>query len=152
MFPVIQYLRIKKKKLSDIEFLAIKEFDGKLKKNEGFLSTTGDLATLTASSGKDMYLARAKINWVSNTGVASFQAVEAVLKVNGVVVETTKHLYIGNSVDAMNTTVNYEFKNIGHKVAATQIIKIEIITLPATMDAEGFIECFEEATGASPAV
>ena len=151
VFPTIQFLQNRGRRLSDIEYLAVKEFDGKIVKNEGFLSTTGDLATLTASSGKDMYLVRAKINWHQNAGINSYQAAEAVMKINGTIVETSKVLFIGNSTSAANNTVNYDFTNIGHKVAATQVIKIEVITIGAGIDAEGFIECVEEATGASPA-
>jgi len=133
-------------RLSDIEFLAIKDFGSKLVKNEGVLSATGDLATLTASSGKDMYIARAKVTWFSNTASPSIIASECVLKINGTIVETSKV-----SLSANNSLI-YEFKNIGHKVAATQIIKLEVISIDSEVDIEGFIECFEEATGETPQV
>lgn len=138
--------------LSDIQFLAVKEFQGKLRSDEGFLSAVGDLATLTANTGKDMYLARASVTFFPNT--ATFQGTtpdEAVLKINGVIVESAKvSLVRHTSAGSTNITETYEFKNIGRKVLAGQIIKIEVITLSATIDVEGFIECFEETTGATP--
>jgi len=152
--PWIHALFGRKKRLSDIEYLAIKEFDGKLRSDEGFLSAAGDLATLTATAGKDMYIARAQVTFFQNTGTANPAAAdEVVLKLNGVIIETTKQT-IGQrtNVGFVNATNVYEFKNIGQKVAATQIIKLEVITLDADTDVEGFIECFEETTGDSPAV
>ena len=149
VFPWIQFLGAKKR-LSDIEYLAIKEFDGKLRSAEGFLSATGDLATLTATAGKDMYIARAKVVFFVNTGSAAGSVGdEVVLKINDVIVETAKFSF---GTNAGGTTFEYEFKNVGQNVAATQIIKLEVITLDASTDVEGFIECFEETTGDSPAV
>jgi len=84
--------------LSDIMFLAKKEFDGKMKlqgesdptTDEGFLSATGDLCSVTAKTGKDLYIARAKITYFTNTTSPSAHGnCEVVLKINGVVVETT---------------------------------------------------------------
>jgi hypothetical protein len=48
------------------------------------------------------------------------------------------------------TVEDYEFKNIGHKVAAGQIIKLEIISLGTDVNVEGFIECFGKDTGVNP--
>ena len=142
MFPWIPFLFGVRKTLSDIEYLAIKEFDGKLVKNEGVKSTTGTLATLTASSGKDMYLGRAKLVARENS---SGGTVKVELQANSVVLETAL-LAITNG-----QSVEYDFKNVGHKVVATQVIKLEITALSAT-DVEGFVECFEETTGDSPQV
>ena len=47
-------------------------------------------------------------------------------------------------------SIPYEFKNIGHKVAATQIIKLEVISLDAEVDVEGFIQAIEVPTGENP--
>lgn len=131
--------------MSDILFLSVKEHASKLRTDEGFLSAAGDLATLTATGGKDMYIARAKVVFFRNTTSLVSTADEVVLKVNGTVVETAKF-----SGSAEQPTWEYTFKNIGHKVAATQIIKLEVITLDTQVDVEGFIECFEETTGESP--
>jgi hypothetical protein len=141
------------KKLSDIEFLAIKEFGGKVRSNEGTATTATDLATLTANTGKDMYLATAKCS-VRGTGSSISLAIVELL-INGVVVETFHYRSqwsVGGSV-AKNTidAQSYEFKNIGRKVAAGQIIKLRTLGMQ-TASAEGYIECFEEDTGASPAI
>jgi len=135
--------------MSDIQYLAIKEFDGKLRSDEGFLSAPGDLATLTANTGKDMYLARAQITYFGNKTAGSSIADQVVLKINGTIVETSKAT-LANTTSAIQTTFTYEFKNIGQKVAAAQIIKLEVITLDVDTDVEGMIECFEEDTGATP--
>jgi len=138
-----------KRRLSDIEFLAKKDFDGKIRSVEGFLSAAGDLATLTATSGKDMYLARAGVVFVLNNPTGSVTLDEVVLKMNGTIIETVKFTSHGASKTG---TLVYEFKNIGQKVAATQIIKIEVITLDPETDVEGFIEVFEETTGETPVI
>jgi hypothetical protein len=146
VFPWIPFLFEAKRKVSDIEFLSKKEFDGKLREDEGFLSATGDLATLTANSGKDMYLARAKCILFDNVGGSATAITEVVLKINGTVVETVK------ASPATHQDTVYEFRNIGQKVAATQIIKLEVISIDTRTDVEGFIECFEETTGESPVI
>lgn len=139
-------------RLSDIEFLAIKEFGNKLRSAEGNVTAAGDIAFLTANSGKDMYLASAKVTFssnIANTGLANESIVE--LKINGTIIETVRH----STVMSANTGINvfeYEFKNIGQKVAATQIIKIEATVLDSDIQCEGFIECFEENTGTTPQV
>ncbi len=140
--------------MGDIEYLAIKEFDGKLRSDEGFLSATGDLATLTANTGKDMYLARAKVTYFSNdVNAANDIAAEIVLKINGTIIETVKNTWtVGTTSDGGELTFDYEFKNTSHKVLAGQIIKLEVISIGAETDVEGFIECFEEDTGDSPQI
>jgi len=153
--PLILFKTLKGGKLSDIEFLSIKEFEGKVRKIEGFLSAIGDLATLTANTGKDMYIARAKVIFYANSSSpGAMIADKAELKINGVTVETATSTMIDEAAadTAGVLTLIYEFKNIGHKVAATQIIKLEVITLAAETDVEGFIECFEEDTGTSPQI
>jgi len=140
-------------RLSDIEFLMIKEFDGKLRKNEGTISVTGTLATLTAATGKDLYLARAKVSIrMLSTSVAANCVIE--LQVNGVVVETFIFLVAEASGSAGWVAVvddHYEFKNIGHKVDAAQVIRLEV-TVESNCVIEGTIECVEEDDGVSPAI
>ena len=155
MQPWSMFLFSQRKRLSDIEFLAIKENDGKLKKNEGFLSATGTLATLTAASGKDMYIASAKVTFYTNSTSPNAAIADKVeLHINGTNVETAVSSMLDeNATDAAGVyTWTYEFKNIGHKVLATQVIKLEVITLDSETDVEGYIECFEEATNVSPQV
>ncbi len=139
------------KTLGDIEFLSIKEFQAKLRFDEGFTSAVGDLATLTANTGKDMYIARAKIITFSNNTNAVSLNDEVVLKINGVIVETSK-ASPNFAANIFGPTYIYEFRNIGHKVLAGEIIKLEVITLDTDTDVEGFIECYEEDTGTSPQI
>jgi len=141
-------------KMSDILFLSVKEHAGKIRSNEGFLSATGDLATLTANTGKDMYIARAKVVFFINTAANAITIADTVeLKVNGTVIETAStglRVITTSNSGAGALAFEYEFKNMGHKVAATEIIKLEVTALNANTDVEGFIECFEETTGESP--
>ena len=136
-------------KLSDIEYLSIKEFDGKRVTNEGALSAAGDLATLTASGGKDMYLGRAGFTVNHDLVSATNQNFKIELSANGVVIETVLG---GIMHDGAAVNTNHTFQNVGFKVAATQIIKIEVISMGTNLEIEGFLECFEEGTGASPAI
>ena len=134
----------------DMKYILQASFDGRLKSDEGFLSATGDLCTLTAASGKDLYLTTAKVVLFTNSSssVAAL-ADEVVLKVNGVVVETTKHSWISGTQTG-TATLDYEFRNIGHKVDATQILKLEVITLDVDTDVEGFIQAIEVPDGENP--
>ncbi len=138
--------------MSDIQYLAIKEFDGKIRSSEGILSVIGDLATLTANNGKDMYLASAKITFTLSTiivGQANLNN-RVDLKINGVLIESARYSININSGNLFDLV--YEFKNIGRKVLAGEIIKLEAITLGSVSSVAGFIECFEEDTGNSPQI
>ena len=139
----------RKGKLSDIEFLAIKEFDSKLRTNEGGLDgATGDVATLTANTGKDMYLAKAKISsGYDGTGTLGLVAE---LSLNGTVVETVYSNGAVGNIGIMDQ--NYEFVNIGQKVAAGEIIKIAVTGIGTGIHVEGTVVCFEEDTGADPRI
>jgi hypothetical protein len=119
-------------------------FDGRLKHDEGFLSATGDLCTLTAAASKDLYLSAAKVVFFVNVTNGSEIAQEVVLKVNGTIVETSKATITqGATNDSGSSNMVYEFKNLWHKVDATQILKLEVITLDADVDVEGFIQAVE---------
>jgi len=144
--PWIHALFGRKKRLSDIEYLAIKEFDGKMVKNGSIRTTTGDIATLTASSGKDMYLAKAVI--VADGVGTSLDTIRVDLKING----TTEEIFSGEMISGQGV-VPFHFGLTGVKVAATEIIKLELITIDSNAIAvAGMIECFEETTGESPQV
>ena len=71
----------------DLAFIAKKEFEGKVRTDEGTLTAAGDLCTLTANTGKDMYLARAKLSFRTAGGDFTMQAD---LKLNGVVIESCR--------------------------------------------------------------
>lgn len=152
MFPWIPFLFGEGKKLSDIEYLAIKEFDSKLVKADGDITATGDIASLTASSGKDMYLASAKCV-VYSEGVNASVSFTIVLKVNGTVEETFRGFLGLDSATTDGTgDYQYEFNLKGAKVAATEIIKIEATVLGANIGVAGELMCIEETTGESPQV
>jgi hypothetical protein len=121
------------------------EFDGRLKSNEGFLSATGNLATLTAASGKDLYLTSAKVHFHSNSASNATAVTEVTLDINGTIVETVKSGHNG-----IILVHDYEFKNIGHSVAATEIIKLEVISIDAAVDVEGFVQAIEVPSGENP--
>jgi len=137
--------------LSDIMFLAKKEFDGKLRKDQGILSTTGNLAILTANTDKDMYIARAKVTFYNNTNTSAIVN-EVALKINNVIVESTDYSSVFTVPGGGVVALVYEFKNIGHKVAAGETIRLDVISLDAEVDVAGFIECWEENTGETPVI
>ena len=141
-----------RKTLSDIEFLMKKEFDSKLRTAEGTLSVTGDLATLTANSGKDMYLAKAKVSARSETTNTSNDVAIVELKVNGAVKATWVCQLNVTSSGAGTTNPSYEFVVSGLKVAATEIIKLEVISLNANVEVSGELVVVEETTGESPVI
>ena len=150
--PMSGLTAVVEKTLSDIEFLSKKAFDGKLKTNEGTKAdgATGDLATITASSGKDMYLAKAKVSArMDATNTSNQLTVE--LKVNGIVKATweSKVTDVSNVSDrgGASSHDNYEFVLSGLKVTAGQIIKLEVISSGSDTDISGELVCFEEPTG-----
>ena len=144
----------KGKKLSDIEYLAIKEFGGKLRHDDGTQpsSTTGDLGTLTANTGKDMYLAKAKVSVVAASSGTGMN-VEIELVINGTVRETFVATTKSTTQIAASGVMSqgFEFALTGIKVAAGEIMKLEVTTNSGAI-CWGTIECWEEDTGASPAV
>jgi len=153
--PWLHYLEIlaaRGRELSDIEFLSIKESEGKVRSDEGTLVASGDLAILTANAGKDMYLGTAKCTFQGSAGTG-IESAQLELLINGVPIEKVSFLSEAAGGDsAVMLTFNYEFKNIGRKVTTGQIIKIEITSVSGTVSLRGFIECFEEDTGVSPQI
>ena len=149
--PWIHALWKRGRRLSDIEYLSIKEFGGKLRQANGTLSGLGDLATLTATAGKDMYVARARISMNTNLNQRGTFTVQ--LKANGVVVgQAGIQSVITSGIGSYGSM--YEFAASGIKVAATQIIKLEVTTAQIAGGPKVFGELvvFEEDTGASPAI
>jgi len=141
--------------MGDLEFLSIKEFDSKLRQDDGTLTAIGDLATLTANTGKDMYLGKAKIvmQRIINPG-ASFHTATVALKLNGITVEQG---VITTTTGASNTSgllsMEYEFISIGQRVTAGQIIKLEVTAITsADSSISGTLVCFEETTDDTPQI
>lgn len=144
----------KKRKLSDIEYLAIKEFGGKVVENESTRTTAGTVATLTASAGKDMYLAKAKISVRQTVVNQVAKACIVELRVNGIVKETFSNTFHDGSATGTPgvLSIPYEFVIQGLKVAATQLIVLEVPTLDTNQEINGTLECWQENTGATPQV
>jgi len=143
--------------VSDIEYLATIE-SGKgpgnsvLKTDEGSVTATGDIASITASASTDLYVARAKCSARLETDSASQKVGQVELKVNGVIKETFSFSLSGSNVgnSGGSTTTNYEFECVGLKVDATQIIKLEFVTDPTGVTVDAFLECIEIDDGVSP--
>ncbi len=155
MFPWLVHLVGKGKRLSDIEYLAIKEFDGKLVTNTGEQADggTGNTATLTASSGKDLYLAKASVT-VRLDALSSLIVGEITLVANSVVIDRWEFsaLNEGSTSASAAFDLQHDFTVAGIKVAATQTIVIDVVASNADFDITGTLVGIEETTGASPAI
>jgi len=152
--PWIHALFGRRKRLSDIEYLAIKDNDGKRVDADAEVSiadsgTETDIVTVTANSGKDMYLGGAKMNFATTVGSGSTD-VTFRLFVNGV--ELEKFVF---RAKALGLEGSFEFLTKGVKVAATQIIKLTGQNSDATSKTVAYygkLILFEETTGESPQV
>ena len=149
--PWIHALWKRGRRLSDIEYLSIKEFDGKrVDVDDQQILATGtetDLATQTANAGKDMYLGVASINLEIN-GLATTYLIQ--LYADGTVVDAFRIQMPSTDADRH---IFYTFPTKGIKVAATQIIKIT--TDASASNSTNYttkLVLWEEATGDSPAV
>jgi len=131
--------------MSDIQYLAIKEFDGKTRKLDGSATGNGTLVTLTANVGKDMYLAGAKVN-VFDENVVNVSRGTISLTINGIVEEICE---LGGTSNTQGP-FPYSYKLKGIKVTTGQIIKLEITDFEGTPAFFGVLHCWEEDTGASP--
>jgi len=130
--------------LGNLAYLSKKEFDGKLRQNDSDQTTVTDLATLTANTGKDMYLVTAKTVW-QPSGAGGSARVE--LSINGTVVEVARWGTSGTS----DQGGDYQFSSLGHKVAASQIIKLAVVQITGGT-ISGSIQCVEEDTGVDPTI
>ena len=155
MFPWIPFLSPRGgRKLSDIEYLAIKEFGSKLVENTDVQNDggTGMCATLTAASGKDLYLASAKVSIRFDTA-STIIVGEITLLQNSTVVD---RFYFSGSADGGQggTTgeLQHEFTWKGGKVAATEKFEIDVVASNADFDIQGTLVGIQEATGESPAI
>ncbi len=157
--PWITFVSKGGRKVSDIEYLAtIESGNGAgnsiLVKNTGeaLNGGTGDLGTLTAAGGKDLYLVGASVSakWTSSVNRGEIQVD---LLVNGARIESWFSLNsdILSSGSWGSNSNHYHFKSKGFKVDATQIIKLDVITnSAATMDLVGTVFGIEIDDGESP--
>ena len=144
------------KRLSDIEFLSIKEFEGKRVDdvNNGLdlveTATETDLVTQTATALHEMYLASATFI-VSVTAASSPFDVTVRLYANNIVIETFVQTSIG-----LGQEFTYRFRSRGNKVEADDIIKITVQNSVGAVNrattSYGKIELWQEETGISPQV
>lgn len=131
--------------MSDLQYLAVKEFEGKVVKNNGTVTSTGTLAILTAAGGKDLYIAKAKISARStSTGII----LEIGLSVDGITVELFTFITTSN-----NLSTDYDFIIKGLKVLPTKNIQLVVNTNTSNnFNVKGVIEGWEEDTGTSPQI
>ena len=133
--PLILFKVGAKGKLSDIEFLAIKEYgtDGTDSKRVDVDNTVSisnsttetDIATQTANTGKDMYLGGVTLHVRSTSSTGAQNNLTVRVRINGVAVETYE-------VDDLSTIAvnegtlqgNIPLISKGDKVATGQIIKV----------------------------
>ena len=133
--------------LSDILLLAVKRHNGKLQENHGTRTTTGDLCTLTAGSGKDLWFGRAQIN-ATNTNTNSAD-IMVQLKANGTVKDEFNARLAGAVSEEGDFNAQYQFV-FSCKVTTTQIIKLEVTAIGNTTEVSGDLICWEEPTGTDP--
>ncbi len=140
--------------MSDLQFISIKEFEGKLRQNDSVRTSAGDLATLTAAAGKDMYLASAKVTF-QRTGNTTGGFVSGIitLDVNTDIKDSCEFSISGDGADDSVSLAygTYDFP-IGFKVTTGQIIKLEVTVLGSNLSVTGEIQCWEEDTGESPQI
>lgn len=152
--PVVLLVGVKT--LGDIEFLSIKESQGKLRTVDGpIVTTTGVGATITANVGKDMYLAKAQAEVSLDTGTSSEEGpVVLQLRFNGVVVDTKRVMPTIQASEGGDSSYLIDFDvGIGRKVATGQIIDINVLTNNTNESIiTSSLEVFEENTGVSPQI
>ena len=155
MFPWLVFLKKAGKKLSDIEYLAVQEFNGNLTHGEGTLSVAGDLVKITAGSG-DMYLAKAKVSvrteTAENNGVAIIELQAGVDGSEAIIATTAISLSLVAGGEGANTYGDYEFIMSGNKVTTGQVIQLVVTSVSADIEVNGELSCIEVTTNASPAV
>ena len=139
----------RKGKVSDIEYLAIKDFGGKrvdvTDNQSSSTSTEIDMATQTASGSHDMFFGGGNFR-MRNTTANNAQGLVK-LKINGTTVEQREITITSGS------QFTYEFISKGHKVATGEVIKITITAGHTGLtDYTSNLVLWEELTGDSPAV
>ena len=104
--------RIISRNLSDVEFLAIKESQGKLRSDSNYANGPGSTAKLTALTGKDMYLARAKCVYHKNGGSSPITNPPAVLLVANDIVVVKVSIYCSKTTLAKLLSTNLKMWDI----------------------------------------
>lgn len=147
---------VKGRKLSDLEFLSIKEFNDKRVDVDGEVADLGtsetDVATQTANTGKDMYLGKAVIT-LQQSSTTVTNLVKVRLFANAVEIEK-RTVEVQSNSGSKNSEGFYEFISKGVKVETGQIIKItaEPTSATGTLVANATLTLWEEDTGVSPQI
>lgn len=152
MHPVITFLFEREDEDFELSKIILQaSFDGRLKSNEGFRTTTGDLVSLTAATGKDLYLTRAVADFFNDESNSSDFGSKCELKANAVIKETDAYS-AGQASSGFggSTSIAYEFKNLFHKVTAAQILKLQVTVIASKTAIEGFIQAIEVPAGENP--
>ena len=138
-----------------MKYILQASLDGRLKSDFGEESTVVDLCTLTAAASKDLYLTAAQVTFYLNVSGGIDTTSRVALVINGIEKEPARvslnsnHL-VSSSRSGGNTSVVYEFKNLGYKVTASQIMKLEITAIDTDTDISGFIQAIEVPSGENP--
>ena len=152
-----------KRKLSDIEYLSIKEFDSKLfTEISATFTTTGVKITRTIASGKSFYIAKASIIPIVNT-VASTSGLSVVnrrctvdVKYDGTVIDTLGYDFEYDGANsnraAMGNAFNLESQIIGKKLDGDAVKKVELDATSVSGTYKVRLIGFEETTADTPAV
>ena len=104
VFPWIAFLKESKKRLSDLEFLAIKEYDGKLiHLISSEFTGNGDQITYTPASGKTFYHLRSRLYPVTDTinvsaNTTNNRRCDVEITLDGTVIDVLTHDYEQYSV------------------------------------------------------
>ncbi len=167
MHPWVFYFRSGKKRLSDIEFLAINEFDNKLIHDlSAEFTTTGVKFTRTPASGKTFYLAKAKL--ILKDGVtlrtslgSNHVQCRAEIKYNGTVIDTimfdSQASLIAGGRDQETTTLGGDHQAVTNAIGksmdgnAIKLVEINVAAI-AGGTFRVLMMGWEEDTGTSPAV
>lgn len=132
--------------MGDIEYLLIKAFDGKKVESIANSQSNGVITSLTASTGKDMYLAVATASVFQDDTTSLLEAAGVSLVVNGTVVERG---FVGGD-NSLASSVNFKWRGF---VTTGQVISINIDVLDfLAHPISATLICFEENTGDSPQI
>lgn len=139
--------------MGDIKFLSEKAFKTQLVTANGTRTTNGVITSITAASGKDLYIGEITVGLIkSGTPILSDVSFNANLVVDGTIEETIS--VAGDEVGGgYELTGKFTFKGF---VTTTKTISVDVVleTRLGTFSGEGTatatMTCFEVSTGADP--
>ena len=173
MFPWIPFLKSRRRRLSDTEFMAIKAFDGKVVTVTGTINAVTNTIEYVPASGKTFYFHEATIVMVTNpsatstaggvgTASTSIDQIVADLKIDSTVYDTAK---IGMATSANSSQAGNsgsgsgfgldgkcKFNCKGLTLVGNSAKKIEIENVLDSGSARATLIGWIEDTGTSPQV